>query len=404
MQIYRVGQITRYVKSLFETDDLLQDLWLEGEISNWRAYPSGHVYFTLKDGEAAISCVIWRSYVVSLSFTPCDGDAVLAHGYISVYEARGAYQFYVDELEKAGAGLWALEFERLKKKLQAEGLFDPARKRVLPRFPQRLGVVTSPVGAAWRDICRVLSRRYPLVEVLLAPAAVQGPEAPPQVVAALELLAGRGDVDLIIVARGGGSVEDLWAFNDERVARAIASAPRPVVTGIGHEIDLTIADLVADVRAPTPSAAAEVAVPDRQELAEALAQQMETLEAAARGLLELARLNLQHQMVALQRASPRNLVNRRRQAVDELVRGLQVALRHELDLRRAHLRGLEGRLRPLSPLGTLERGYALVRHRESREIVRSVRQAPAGQALNVQVADGHFPARAEEGPRGSHLA
>jgi exodeoxyribonuclease VII large subunit len=403
MQIYRVGQISRYVKSLFEADDLLRDLWLEGEISNWRAYPSGHIYFTLKDDEAAINCVVWRAYAAALTFAPQDGDAVLAHGYISVYEARGTYQLYVDDLQKAGAGLWALEFERVRNKLQAEGLFDPARKRPLPRFPRRLGVVTSPAGAAWRDICRVLSRRYPLVEVRLAPTAVQGADAPAGIVAALALLAARGDVDLIIVARGGGSVEDLWAFNDEAVARAIAASPQPVVTGVGHEIDLTIADLVADVRAPTPSAAAEVAVPDRQELLQALAQDVESLATGAHNTLERAHLHLDHQQLALQRASPTGLLNRRRQAVDEAVRSLQTALRHNLALRHADLRGLAGRLAPLSPLGTLARGFAIVQERPSGAIVRSVRQAPPGRSLDIRVADGHIPAHAEEGPRGPHL-
>jgi len=404
MRIYRVGQIASHIKSLLEMDDLLQDLWLEGEISNWRTYPSGHVYFTLRDEEAAINCVIWRFHVATLDFRPGDGDRVLAHGYISVYEARGTYQLYVDELQKAGAGLFALEFERLKKKLQAEGLFDAARKRLLPRFPRRLGVVTSPAGAAWHDICRVLSRRYPLVEVLLAPTAVQGADAPPQIVAALRQLAEYGEVDLIIVARGGGSAEDLWAFNDEQVARAIAASPRPVVTGVGHEIDLTIADLVADVRAPTPSAAAEVAVPDREELLETLAQHSATMGAGVRASLDRARLNLAHEASALQRASPLNTVNRERQRLDEISRLLHSTLRHDLALRAAHLRGLEGRLQPLGPQGTLQRGYALVQQRGSKVVVRSVRQAPPGQALAVRVADGEFAARAEEAPPGPHLA
>jgi exodeoxyribonuclease VII large subunit len=400
MHIYRVGQITRYVKSLFEADDLLQDLWLEGEVSNWRAYPSGHVYFTLKDAEAAINCVIWRGHAARLLFKPGDGDGVVAHGYISVYEARGAYQFYVDDLQKAGAGLWALEFERLKAKLEAEGLFDAERKRPLPRFPHRLGVVTSAAGAAWRDICRVLGRRYPLVEVVLAPSAVQGDDAPPQIVSALSLLAAHGGLDAIIVARGGGSAEDLWAFNDERVARAIAASPVPVISGVGHETDLTIADLVADVRAPTPSAAAEVAVPDAVELREGLAQAVATLEAGVRQSLAQARADLARELAALRRASPQRLVDRERQRLDERLRALCTALEHDLALRRARLQGLEGRLAPLGPRATLARGYALVEERHSRRLVCSVRQAPPGQPLTVRVADGEFPARAEDGPRG----
>lgn len=404
MRIYRVGQITRYVKSLFEIDDVLQDLWVEGEISNWRSYPSGHVYFTLKDEEAAMSCVLWRSHAAALDFRARDGDAVVAHGYLSVYEARGTYQLYVDHLQKAGAGLWALEFERLKARLQAEGLFDAARKRPLPPFPRRLGVVTSPAGAAWRDICRVLSRRYPLVEVVLAPTAVQGSEAPAQIVAALRLLAQHGRVDCIIVARGGGSVEDLWAFNDEQVARAIAASPVPVITGVGHEIDVTVADLVADVRAPTPSAAAEMAVPDGAELRESLTQFAAALGASMRSRLGQARLDLERQLGALRRASPLHAVNQRRQRVDDLLRSLEVALRHGLELRQAQLQGLQGRLAPLNPLATLERGYAIVLQRGSRAVVRSVGQAPAGEPLTIRVADGEFPARAEDGVRGPHLA
>ncbi|HOG47292.1 MAG TPA: exodeoxyribonuclease VII large subunit [Anaerolineae bacterium] len=379
MHIYRVGQITGYIKTLLEADDRLQDLWLEGEVSNWRAYPSGHIYFTLKDAEAAVSCVIWRAYAAGLQFKPADGDGVVAHGYVSVYEARGAYQFYVDDLQKAGAGLWALEFERLKQKLDAEGLFDPARKRPLPRFPRRLGVVTSAAGAAWRDICRVLSRRYPLVEVLLAPSAVQGDDAPPQIVAALERLARHGEIDAIIVARGGGSAEDLWAFNDERVARAIAAAPVPVITGVGHEIDITIADLVADVRAPTPSAAAEVAVPDGAELREALAQAAATLEAGVHGALDRARLNLGRELGTLRRVSPQGIVRRERQRLDDKMQAIAVALGNDLALRRARLEGLQGQLAPLSPQATLERGYAIVREQQGRRVVRSVRQAPAGR-------------------------
>lgn len=404
MHIYRVAQVTGYIKSLLEADDLLQDLWLEGEVSNWRAYPSGHIYFTLKDAQAAINCVIWRTHAARLDFEPADGDGVVAHGYISVYEARGTYQFYADHLQKAGAGLWALEFERLKQKLQAEGLFDAARKRPLPRFPRRLGVVTSPAGAAWRDICRVLSRRYPLVEVLLSPTAVQGDDAPPQIAAALELLARHGQVDAIIVARGGGSAEDLWAFNDERVARAIAASPVPVITGVGHETDITIADLVADLRAPTPSAAAEVAVPDGEELRETLAQAVATLEASMRTVLGSARSSLARETAALRRASPLSTVNRERQRVDEKVRALAMAVENGLALRRARLQGLERQLAPLSPQGTLERGYAVVQEAATRRVVRSVRQAPPGQPLTIRVADGQFPARAEERPHGPQVA
>ena len=402
MRIYRIGQITGYIKGLMEEDDLLQDLWLEGEISNWRPYPSGHIYFSLKDESAAINAVLWRPYAAALAFRPRDGDGVLAHGYISVYEARGVYQLYVDELRRAGEGLQALELERLKKQLAAEGLFEAARKRPLPSYPRRLGVVTSPAGAAWRDICRVLARRYPLVEVRLAPAAVQGAEAPEQIVNALRLLAQHGEADAIIIARGGGSAEDLWAFNDEGVARAIAASPVPVIAGVGHEIDWTVADLVADVRAPTPSAAAEIAVPDRSELLALVDQRRASLVAALNTRFAQARLEWGREREALRRASPQGLINSGRQRLDGLQHRMQMAVRHALALRRAHLQAAHARLTSLSPLATLERGYALVSRQEDGRVVRSVRQATPGAALRVRVADGEFPARAEEvsgGPR-----
>ncbi|MGQ9681730.1 MAG: exodeoxyribonuclease VII large subunit [Anaerolineae bacterium] len=396
MRIYRIGQITGYIKGLMEEDDLLQDLWLEGEISNWRPYPSGHIYFSLKDEAAAINAVLWRPYAAALAFRPRDGDSVLAHGYISVYEARGTYQLYVDELRPAGAGLQALELERLKKQLAAEGLFEAARKRPLPPYPRRLGVVTSPAGAAWRDICRVLSRRYPLVEVRLAPTAVQGAEAPEQIIAALRLLGERGAVDAVILARGGGSAEDLWAFNDEGVARAIAASPVPVIVGVGHEIDWTLADLVADVRAPTPSAAAEVAVPDRSELLALVAQRRAALVAALNTRFAQARQQWAREREALRRASPQGLINNGRQRLDGLHDRLLMAAQHGLALRLAHLQAAQARLMSLSPLATLERGYALVSRQEDGRIVRSVQQAKPGVALRVRVADGEFPARAEE--------
>ena len=257
-----VTQVTRYVKSLLDGDYALQDLWVEGEVSNFKVTASGHAYFTLKDSEASLRCVMWRSDVRRQDMLPQDGQSVLAHGRVSVYEVAGAYQLYVDHLQPVGLGRLYLEFEALKQRLAEEGLFDPAQKRPLPPFPQRVGVVTSPTAAALRDILNVLARRYPLVQVVLSPTLVQGDQAPPQIVTAIQALNDLANIDLIIVARGGGSLEELWAFNDERVARAIAASRVPVISGVGHEVDFTIADFAADVRAPTPSAAAELAVPE----------------------------------------------------------------------------------------------------------------------------------------------
>src|SRR5512136_2978956 len=264
-----VGALTRYIREMFEVDYRLQDVWVEGEVSVVSRPSSGHIYFTLKDAAAQIACVMWKSAAPTFGALLVHGGQILAHGKVSVYEPRGSYQLYVDRVQPQGLGDLHAQFELLKARLEAEGLFAPERKRPLPEFPHRIGLVTSPTGAVIRDICNVLARRWPLVEVVLAPTQVQGEDAPPQIVAALDALYRRDDlahiVDVIIVARGGGSLEDLWAFNDERVARKIAESPVPVVSGVGHETDFTIADFVADVRAPTPSAAAELITPDRAE-------------------------------------------------------------------------------------------------------------------------------------------
>ena len=257
---YTISSLTTYIRTLFEADERLTDVWVQGEISNFTRASSGHWYFTLKDAGSALKSVMWRSQTARQTFTPNHGDAVLAHGYVSVYEASGQYQLYVDALQPAGRGDLHQRFELLKAKLEAEGLFDAEHKRPLPPLPRRIGVVTSPTAAAFQDVLNVLARRYPLAEVILSPTLVQGDDAPPQIVAALEAIQ-RAGVDVILLVRGGGSLEDLWAFNDERVARAVYASPLPVVSGVGHEIDFTIVDFVADRRAPTPSAAAETITP-----------------------------------------------------------------------------------------------------------------------------------------------
>ncbi|MFZ2359370.1 MAG: exodeoxyribonuclease VII large subunit, partial [Anaerolineae bacterium] len=269
MTTFTVTQLLSQIKTLIEREQTLRNVWLQGEVSNFVRATSGHCYFTLKDERAVLACVMWKQDAQRLARLPQNGQQVLVHGYVSVYESQGKMQFYADALELAGVGRLYQEFEALKAKLAAEGLFDPEHKRPLPAWPQRIAVVTSPRAAALRDILRTLALRYPAVEVLLAPSAVQGAEAPAQIVAAIELLndwhAGVEPIDVIIVARGGGSIEELWAFNDEQVARAIAASSVPVVSGVGHETDFTLADFAADLRAPTPTGAAAAAVPDRLE-------------------------------------------------------------------------------------------------------------------------------------------
>ena len=339
---------------------------------------------------------MWRAAADRLTWRPEHGAAALARGRISVYLPRGSYQLYVDELHPAGWGDLHLRFEQLRDRLKAEGLFDPERKQPLPSFPRVLGVVTSPQAAALRDVLNVLSRRYPLAQVLLAPSLVQGDQAPPQIVAALQALDTRDDVDVVLLVRGGGSLEELWAFNDEGVARAIAACRHPVVSGVGHETDFTIADFVADLRAPTPSAAAELAVPDQAELRQQIGGWVDRLAANLESRLGQMRQALDGQQRTLQRLSPQARVNTLRQQVDDLTRRASRALAHRLDMSRSGLAGLEARLAALSPLATLERGYAIVHRTETNELVRSVAQVGRGDALSIRVQDGEFGAVVEE--------
>jgi exodeoxyribonuclease VII large subunit len=393
---FTISQLTGYVRRIFEYDSTLQDVWVEGEVSNFKQAASGHCYFTLKDAGAEIRCVMWRELAQAQRHLPQHGDQVLAHGAVSVYEARGTYQLYVDRIRPAGIGDLNQQLEHLRAQLEAEGLFDPERKRPLPLWPRRIGLVTSPGAAALRDILNVLGRRYPLVEVLLSPTMVQGAEAPPQIVAAIEALNGRADIDLVIVARGGGSLEDLWAFNDERVARAIVTCRHPVIVGVGHETDYTIADLCADVRAPTPSASAEIAVPDQLELRPAIAGLQARLVDTMQGQLEERQLAVAGQRRVLRHLSPESRMRDARQRVDDLMAAAASGARHGLMLRRERLVGLSARLESLSPLATLARGYAIVRQEETGAVIKSVSDVVADDRLSVRVADGTFAARVED--------
>lgn len=387
---WTVTQVNIYIREMLETDYTLQDLWLQGEISNWKRAASGHVYFTLKDSNASIRCVIWRSQAARLVYIPQEeGEAVLAHGRVSVYEAGGNYQFYVDDLEPAGRGELYARFERIKARLAAEGLFEPELKRPLPLFPRCIGLVTSPTGAALRDILNVLRRRYPLARVILSPTQVQGETAPGQIIAALQAVA-RQPVDVIFLARGGGSLEDLWAFNDESLARAIAACPVPVVTGVGHEVDFTIADFVADVRAPTPSAAAEIATPDADELRRALLSQQRMLTDIFQQLIAEKRGELRDRQWSLERLSPQGRVDNFRQRLDTLLDRAGQQLRHRLALQRERVNNLAAQLETLNPQATLGRGYAIVQ--KERAVVTSKSQVKPGDEITIRVSDGEFGA------------
>ncbi len=392
--VYSVSQVSAYIKSLFVSDMLLADVWLSGEVSGFTQASSGHCYFTLKDAGAILKSVIWRTQAKGMAL-PRNGDAVIVHGAISVYEQGGAYQLYVDHLESAGVGQLWLEFERLKARLEAEGLFDDERKRPIPARPARLGVVTSPTAAALRDILRTLSHRYGLVDVILAPTPVQGDQAPPAIVAALALLnrwsAEREPLDAIILARGGGSIEELWAFNDERVARAIAASEVPVITGVGHETDFTIADFVADLRAPTPTGAATLATPDGRELSAAVAALMARAERQLTGYLADERARVDGLAVRLRRAAPAARLATNRQRIDDLGRRGALAITNIVQQQRARLRGEGLRLTALDPSRVLARGYAIVATADGA-VVHSVAQVTPGDAVRVRVADGAFGA------------
>jgi exodeoxyribonuclease VII large subunit len=392
-RVYSVSEINRRVRSLLEDDDLLQEVWVRGEVSNVSHPKSGHLYFTLKDGQAALRCVMWRPDVLRLVTVPREGEAVEARGQVSVYEAGGQYQLYAQEIRPAGEGALYLEFMQLKARLEAEGLFAAERKQRLPAWPQRIGVVTSPDAAALQDVLTVLGRRAPPVEVILCPTPVQGAEAPAGIVRALGTLNRRARPDVILLVRGGGSIEDLWAFNTEEVARAIAASAAPVISGVGHETDVTIADFAADVRAATPSAAAEIATPDRRALQGDLRDAARVMRRMVERHLHAQRGALREWLTGLRIASPRAQLANARQRVDDLGLRAAAAVRTTLRLHGSALSGARQALVAFSPVAVLERGYALV-SLPGGGIVRSVRQVRAGTRLAVRVSDGTFDAEA----------
>ncbi|MBM3946194.1 MAG: exodeoxyribonuclease VII large subunit [SAR202 cluster bacterium] len=389
MPIYPVSVITRYLRDALDSDSLLRDLWVEGEVSNAHLQPSGHWYFTLKDDQAQLRCVMFRTggggrFVQS-------GAKVTAHGRVSLYETRGELQLYVDLVQPAGVGELNLRLELLKQRLEREGLFEASRKRPLPVFPQRIAVVTSPAGAVWHDIQNVVRRRYPLVELLLAPCQVQGENAAASIVDALKAASREPELDLVIIARGGGSLEELWPFNEESVARAIFASPVPVISGVGHETDTTIADMVADVRAPTPSAAAELAVPDTRELRGGVVTLARTLHDGMDALLEQRRASLERAVAQLRRRAPDVAPYRLR--VDDLLRSARIYASGLLSVRRERLDGLTQRLGALDPRAVLQRGYAIVQRTDTGAVVTGAVQVAAGDRVHVTVAHGSFGAR-----------
>lgn len=391
-----VSQITAYIRALLEGDDVLGDVWVSGEISNMTRASSGHWYFTLKDNDAQLRCVMWRSAASKQNVIPQNGDAVEVHGGIGLYEPRGEYQLYADLIRPVGLGDLYQEFERLKAKLEAEGLFDAERKRGYPAFPYKIGVVTSPTAAAFQDIQNVLRRRFPLAEVILSPTMVQGTEAAAGIVAALARLNEFTDVDVILLCRGGGSIEDLWSFNDERVARAVASSRIPVITGVGHETDFTIVDFVSDERAPTPSAAAEMATPDLQALRIELDELDIHLNSLMIDRLHNASSSLNNLQRTLGHVSPANAIRANRQRIDDLNARVLNNQRGLLRLLRERLMSKTASLNAANPEALLARGYAIItRSDDGRRIVSELDTTP-GMGITIRLRDGELNARVED--------
>ena len=384
--IYEVSQINTYLKDKFDSDPFLGGLCVRGELSNYKVYPSGHHYFTMKDAEGALRCVMFRGSAMRLRFRPQNGMKVLAVGRITVYPRDGAYQMYCESMTPDGVGDLHVAYEQLKAKLQEEGLFDLHHKRPLPRFPHRIAVITSSAGAAIHDILRILGKRYPLSKVILLPVRVQGVEAPPEIVGAIRYVNRWKLADVILTGRGGGSIEDLWAFNDERVARAIYESEIPVVSAVGHEPDVTIADFVADVRAATPSNGAELIAPDREDLRQRLLACQSGMAAALEKRMKLSRQRLDALAGRRVLQSPKNYIEDRRITLDRVQEQLAAAARHSFDRKRQRFVRLTAALDAMSPLKVLSRGYSVVR--DGEQLVKSVQDVSVGSNLRISLADG----------------
>ncbi len=391
--IMSVGQLSGYLRQMLENDTLLQDVWVQGEISNFARPSSGHLYFTLKDSQAAIRCVMWRSAAARLNFEPREGLAVEAHGGINIYEVSGQLQLYVDTMKPAGEGALYAEYLRLKAKLESEGLFDEEIKRPIPPLPAIIGIVTSPTGAAFQDMINTLGRRYPIAEVVLCPTAVQGADAPPQIVAALTYLNREVHPDVILIGRGGGSIEDLWAFNEEAVVRAVAGSTAPIISGVGHETDFTLTDFAADLRAPTPTAAAEVATPDRADLLGAAGELANRHTTILRE--KIAALRYEHSQThnALQRLSPEHSIHTYRQRLDEIGYRVDRAIASFLERKTFQFTNLTEALRNLNPHAVLNRGYAIVTRGADGKLVRSSGQVTQADKVHIQVSQGSMEAQ-----------
>ncbi len=388
MHVLGVSELTAYLKDLLQTDPILSDVWVRGEISNFTRSTAGHIYFTLKSDSSQLRCVLFRGNARFLNFSPANGDAILAHGNVSIYEVAGQYQLYVDLIQPEGTGLLQLQFEELRQRLEREGLFDVARKRPLPRYPRCIGVVTSSTGAVWHDIQTVLSRRYPLCELILCPAQVQGADAAASIIVALAALQEDGRAEVIIVGRGGGSAEDLSCFNDEKLARAIFAASVPVISAVGHETDFTIADFVADLRAPTPSAAAELVAPHVREMAQEIVELHGRAHDAVVAAARSARADVDRYWFRMSRVSPESAVRHERQRLDQLLETMRQRTSGRVVFERGKISATTRELALLHPQQIMERGYAMVIDRATGARAQAVSALHPNQDVLLKFHDG----------------
>ena len=387
--IYTVSKINKYIKLLFESDDNLQNVWIIGEISNFKLHSSGHMYFVLKDQESQIKCVMFRESNLSLSFAPRDGMKVKLLGDIRIYERRGEYQIYVKKIVESGRGELYLAFERLKEKLREEGYFSEEIKKKLPLLPQRIAVITSPTGAAIRDIITISLRRFPNISILIVPSLVQGTTAAKEIAQKIFFLNKYfTDLDFIIIGRGGGSLEELWAFNEEILARSIYNSKIPIVSAVGHETDFTISDFVADLRAPTPSAAAEMTIPDKNSLASNIILLNSKLRRAMKRNFELKAETLNSLTNEIKYQGPENRINQYYQYIDEFSIRLDSSIKHKVEICIERIKKDSQRLQSLSPLAVIERGYSICRKLPHLEIIKKLKQIEVGNEIEVIISDG----------------
>lgn len=388
--VITVSQLNRYVNLLLEADPVLSSLFVKGEISSLKKYPSGHLYFNLKDDKSTVSCVMFRTAAQGLAFIPLDGQKVILYAKASLYDRDGKFQLYVNTMKMDGLGDLFLQFEQLKAKLQNEGLFDSERKRRIPYLPKKIGVVTSSSGAVLRDIIHILNRRFPEFNLILAPTLVQGSTAAQSIADAIGILNSRNDIDVIIVGRGGGSIEDLWCFNDEIVARAVYSSKIPIISAVGHETDYTICDFVADLRAPTPSAAAELVMPIKSECINQIRYQTEKLSKLLKNRLDYEKLKLNH----LQRnrifIHPESLYEHKREEIDSFSDSIAQNFNRSLSQKKLFLNHLIQQLDGLSPLKVLQRGYGVPQNKRTGSILRSVEEIRKGEEIILRIVDGEL--------------